>query len=113
MRKLILVLCFWSLITAPTTAFATKELKCSDGESKTGETWYHQHCYTDKDTHRADNRKDPAGIGADILIHETEDVDFFAEYKRDFNNNEHSVFAVVKTKRSLVDIVKGFFKKGE
>jgi hypothetical protein len=64
----------------------------------------------DTDTWRPE-RDNPAGVGADILIHETEHVDLVGEYKYDFENEEHSAFAVFKTKKSLVEIIKGFFNK--
>jgi hypothetical protein len=48
-------------------------------------------------------RKAPRGVGADILIHETKEADFFAEYRYDGKNEEHSIFGVVETKTSLVD----------
>jgi len=58
-------------------------------------------------------REAPRGVGADILIHETEAVDFVAEYKYDGENEEHSIFAVVKTKKSLVDYAKDLFAKAK
>jgi len=95
----------------PITAYASKPLSCDDGEKKTGKTWYHQHCYTDKDTHA--DRDDPSGVGIDLLITEGKNVDFVAEYRHDFNNDENSIFGVFKTKKALWDIVKGLFNKGE
>ena len=66
---------------------------------------------TDTDTWR-DEWDDEAGIGADILIHETKQVDLVAEYKVDFNNDNHqSVYGVIRTKTSLVELVKKGLKK--
>ena len=56
-------------------------------------------------------REDPAGVGADVLIHETENVDLVAEYKYDVQNEEHSIFGVFKTKKSLVDYVKALLNR--
>jgi hypothetical protein len=56
-------------------------------------------------------RDDPAGIGVDVLVHETKHADIVAEYKRDFNNNEHSIFGVVRTKTSVVELAKKLVKK--
>jgi len=64
-------------------------------------------------------REHPRGVGADILIHETDLADFVAEYKYDGKNEEHSIFGIVKTKKSLVEYskdawsyVKGLFDRG-
>ncbi len=57
------------------------------------------------------DRESPRGVGADILIHETEALDFVAEYKYDGENEEHSIFAVVKTKKSLVDYARDLINK--
>jgi hypothetical protein len=57
-------------------------------------------------------RDTEAGIGMDILIHEAEHVDVVAEYKVDFNNdNDQSIYGVVRTKTSLVDLAKKLVKK--
>jgi len=56
-------------------------------------------------------REAPRGIGADILIHETDPLDYVVEYKYDGQNEEHSIFAVVKTKKSLVDYAKDIINK--
>jgi hypothetical protein len=56
-------------------------------------------------------REDPAGVGADILVHETENLDLVAEYKYDVNNEEHSIFGVFKTKKSLVEYAKALINK--
>ena len=56
-------------------------------------------------------REDEAGIGVDVLVYETKDVDLVAEYKYDFNNEGHSIYGVLKTKKSLVEIVKGFLNR--
>jgi hypothetical protein len=64
----------------------------------------------DTDTH-ADPREDALGVGADVLIHETESVDLVAEYKYDFENEEHSAYAVFKTKKSLVEYIKALFNR--
>jgi hypothetical protein len=116
-KILVLALCFLLY------GYSTSASEGSSGVSCSGlETSYqssktrpgsndHKHCYEDKNTQN--NREDPAGVGIDLLIHETESFDLVAEYKRDFNNNENSIFGVIKTKRSLVDIIKGFFNKGE
>ena len=58
-------------------------------------------------------REDPAGVGADVLIHETESLDLVAEYRYDVNNEEHSIFGVFKTKKSLVEYVKALLNRGE
>ena len=58
-------------------------------------------------------REDEAGIGVDVLIHETKDVDLVAEYKYDFNNEGHSIYGVFKTKKSLVGYIKALFNRGE
>jgi len=57
------------------------------------------------------NHKAPRGVGADILIHETKHADLVAEYKYDGENKEHSIFGVVKTKKSLVDYAKDLINK--
>ena len=67
----------------------------------------------DTDTNHHDHLKDPLGVGADVLIHETEHVDLVAEYKYDFENESHSAYAVFKTKKSLVDYIKELFNRGE
>jgi hypothetical protein len=56
-------------------------------------------------------RETAAGVGADVLIHETENVDLVAEYKYDVNNEEHSIFGVFKTKKSLVEYLKALKEK--
>jgi len=56
-------------------------------------------------------REDPAGVGADVLIHETENLDLVAEYKYDVQNEEHSIFGVFKTKKSLVEYVKALLNR--
>ena len=66
---------------------------------------------TDTDTIHHDHLDDPLGVGADVLIHETEHVDLVGEYKYDFENETHSAFAVFRTKTSLVDIIKGLLNK--
>ena len=64
--------------------------------------------------HQYDNdRETEVGIGADILIYSDSNVDIDQEYRYDFNNEEHATYTVVKTKKSVVSIVKGFFNKGE
>ena len=114
MKKLIIALCILLFSTA--TAYAGGELSCEDGESKTGSTWYHQHCYVDKDTHLShEKRKDPAGVGADLVLwqNETEKAkfieEFVAEYRYDINNEEHSIFGVVRV--NLWDKIKGIFTR--
>jgi len=61
--------------------------------------------------HPDNSREDPAGVGADVLIHETEHLDLVAEYKYDVNNEEHSIFGVFKTKKSIVEYVKALFNR--
>jgi hypothetical protein len=121
MRNFVLVLCF--LVCGYATAYATEvnsgvncgsnpETSYQSSKTRSGSN-DHKHCYNDNDTHAKNNREDPAGVGIDLLIHETDNYDFLAEYKRDFNNNENSIFGVIKTKKSLVELIKSFFNKGE
>jgi len=58
-------------------------------------------------------RDNPIGVGADVLLVETENVDLVAEYKYDEPNQEHSIFLVFKTKKALWDYVKDLLNKGE
>jgi len=67
---------------------------------------------TDTDTH-GDVLGNPVGVGADVLIHETEHVDLVGEYKYDFENESHSAYAVFKTKKSLVSYIKALLNRGE
>ena len=55
--------------------------------------------------------KAPRGLGANILIHETELADFIGEYKYDGENKEHSIFFVVENKKSVVDYIKDLINK--
>ncbi len=105
MRKLIGLLICCSLMFCTSHAFANGENSGCDG-------------YKGKLLNACHNvihpkRESPRGIGADILIHETEQADFVAEYKYDGENEEHSIFAVVKTKKSLVDYVKDLIAKAK
>lgn len=123
MKKLIIIsaiaLCF--LFYIGSTAYASEEEGYKDctsppATSTNGKnvSHLHEHCYTrTKDTIHHDHLKDPKGVGADVLLVETEKVDLVAEYKYDFENEQHSVFGVFKTKTALWDIIKGFFNKGE
>jgi accessory colonization factor AcfC len=75
------------------------------------ECYPHHEKTVDTDTWR-DEWDDEAGIGADILIHETKHADIVAEYKVDFNNDNHqSIYGVVRTKTSIVELVKKAIKK--
>jgi len=56
-------------------------------------------------------RNGPRGVGANILIHETEIADFISEYKYDDGNKEHSIFFVVENKKSVVDYIKDLINK--
>jgi len=61
----------------------------------------------DTDTHKADDGRE-IGVGADVLIIESKHVDLVGEYRFDWENSDHTVYAVFKTKKSLVDYIKGF-----
>ena len=85
---------------------------CSgEAEAKSCDSWFgkiYNECH--KVTHP--ERDDQAGIGVDVLVHETEHADVVAEYKIDFNNdNEQSVYGVVRTKTSLVELAKKLVNK--
>jgi hypothetical protein len=112
MKQLISVALFACLcVWAVPNAFASGKNPCENRYLK----YIYNECSphtVDTDTHR-DAREDPIGVGADVLIHETEALDLVAEYKYDFENEEHSVFAVFKTKKSLVDYIKALFNRGE
>ena len=111
MRKLIFAILCFSIFFCGQTAYAGGEKTCDNSNfwnAVANECSPHT---IDTDTHA--DRDDPAGVGIDVLIHETDSFDFVAEYKRDFNNNENSIFGVIKTKKSLVELIKGFFNKGE
>ncbi len=97
----IICLCFCFLFCGGLTAYANGESSGCDG-------------YKGKLLNRCvghPKRESPRGVGADILIHETKVADFVAEYKYDGENEEHSIFAVVKTKKSLVDYAKDLINK--
>jgi len=70
----------------------------------------------DTDTWR-DEKDTEAGVGADIVLweNETDKVKFIeevvAEYKYDINNEDHSVYGVVRL--NLWQKIKGLFKKEE
>ncbi len=104
MKRIIMVsiaAMFWALLLGPTSAIANGESSgCSGYKGKLLNACAPGH-----------NHKSPRGVGADILIHETEAADFVAEYKYDGENEEHSIFAVVKTKKSLVDYAKDIINK--
>jgi hypothetical protein len=80
---------------------------------------YHNHDATrttevtvhDKTTDTSNKPESELGVGADVLIHETERADIVAEYKYDFQNESHSAYLVVKTKKSLVDYIKALLGK--
>ncbi len=80
---------------------------CNAGESVTGPVWYHVHCYEDKEGGEV---RSSQGVGADVLLIEGKQVDVVAEYRYDWANANHSAYTVFRTKRSLVDIVKGWFR---
>ena len=101
---LILLICFF--LCLPLTAYASGNPSpgCKDGNGYTENTFYHQHCYKDTDTHA--KRDDPAGVGIDLLLFEGNSADMVAEYRHDFNNKEDTIFGVIKTKVSLWDMIK-------
>ena len=72
--------------------------------------WKHTHGVT---VHNADDYdlETQAGVGADILLYDNEKVDVLAEYKYDINNSNNSIYAVVRTKKSLWKVVKGLLNK--
>jgi len=77
----------------------------------------HEHCYNDTDTIHHDDRDDPAGVGADVVVwqNDTDKLTFIeevvAEYRYDINNEEHSIFGVVRI--NLWEKIKGLFSRGE
>ena len=111
MRKLISIALFACLcVWATPNAFASGEVNCESG----WKSYVYNECSphtVDTDTNHHDHSKDALGVGADVLIHETEHVDLVAEYKYDFENETHSVFAVFRTKTSLVDIIKSWLNR--
>jgi hypothetical protein len=60
-----------------------------------------------------DQNRSAVGVGIDVLLYEDENVDVSEEYKYDWNNGSHSVYTVVKTKKSLVEYIKDLFNKEE
>lgn len=102
MREKIIMLSLCFLLFGCSSAFASGSVDC---DGFLGKLWNACHGVDHPD------RKSPRGVGADILIHETEQADFVAEYKYDGENEEHSIFAVVKTKKSLVDYAKDLINK--
>ncbi len=100
MNKLIGFIICCSLIFCTNHAFANESNGCNGYKGKLLNACdpHHEH-------------KAPRGIGADILIHETEIADLVFEYKYDGENKEHSIFGVVKTKKSLVDYAKDLINK--
>jgi hypothetical protein len=58
--------------------------------------------------HNVDDGDAPLGVGANVLIHEAESVDLVGEYRYDAANDVHAAFAVVQTKKSLVDYIRDF-----
>jgi len=104
MRKLMIAVICGLFIVCAHTAFAS-------GGSSTSCEGYKGKLLNRCVGHPASDREDPAGVGADVLIHETEHVDLVAEYKYDVNNEEHSIFGVFKTKKSLVEYVKALFNR--
>lgn len=67
---LMLSLCF--LCFGFSTAYASNETpECESGESLTGETRYHAHCYTDTDTDtNTQLNKIQAGVGLDVGVNQ-------------------------------------------
>ena len=109
MRKLISIALFACLcVWATPNAFANGEVNCESG----WKSYVYNECSPHTvDTIHHDHLDDPLGVGADVLIHETESIDLVAEYKYDFENEQHSLFAVFKTKKSLVDYIKDLFNR--
>jgi hypothetical protein len=56
--------------------------------------------------HYYDDGNSPSGVGVDALIHQVGDADLVAEYRFDTANDEHSIFGVVKIRKSLVEYAK-------
>ena len=112
MRSLavLLIACGFLLLNAPTAFAGEGQNPCEhQWKSKIFNECSPHTIDTDTDTHA--DRDDPAGVGIDLLITEGENLDFVAEYRHDFNNNEDSIFGVFKTKKSLWSIVKSIFNR--
>jgi len=114
MRIFWFILCVLVFCAAPVQA--TQELSCEDGESVTGTTWYHAHCYTDTDTDTdTDTIGEPqneVGVGTDVVLWANEDEDALvdevvAEYRYAMDNETHALYGVVRL--NLWDKIKGLF----
>ena len=102
MKKLIAFLVVLGLCVAPVTAFADYYEQESDD---------HSHDV------RHPERRNPLGVGADVILHEGSEGELLnkvhGEYRWDWQNDEHSVFAIVTTK--LEDVwgaIKGLVNRG-
>ena len=118
MKKIILITALFLMVTVVARAETTSkgDYPLVGGSTHTTAIREHVHQYINTDTNTDTNtmrnkRETPLGVGADILLTEHKYVDTEAEYKYDFNNEEHSAFLVVKTKKSLWSIVKNLFTK--
>ena len=68
----------------------------------------HNHEYTD--TWRpegADRRRNPIGLGTDLLLWDNQDVNVSHKYRFDWSNDEHVNYFVVGNKKSLWDMFTG------
>jgi hypothetical protein len=99
-KLFLIALCF--LLYSPLNAYATESKSCSDGESVTGKTWYHSHCYTDNDTDTNTQLDDAWGAGADIELWTNPNEEgllsgVHGEYRWDGNNRgRHSGYLVAR-----------------
>jgi hypothetical protein len=109
MRKLLLICCILFVCAWGTTAYAGGyEDPCDSYKGK-----YLNEC-ADNAVHH-DHRDNPLGIGADVVLwqNETDKVTFIeevvAEVRHDFENQETSVYGVVRV--NLWQKIKGLFSK--
>ena len=65
------------------------------------------------DATREDKRDFETGAGIDVLIVESKGADVVGEYKYDWANGEQQAYVVLKTKKSLWSVVKGWFNGAE
>ncbi len=108
-NKLMIVAMCGLFIVCAHTAFANGSYGCDSYIGK-----YLNECSphtVDTDTIQHDHSGDALGVGADVLIHETDNVDLVVEYKYDFENESHSTYAVFKTKKSLVEYIKALLNR--
>ena len=108
MRKVILLLIAFVFVVcssafADTTSGPSHKHFSDEINGKLDHYLDHDHEYEKYDP---DNE---IGIGADVLLHETEDIDIVQEYKYDFSNENHATYTVFKTKRSIFSLISGLF----